>query len=438
MKLKIVFNTLKQKLLKSSFYKDSAWAIVGNSIGSFLMLVAGIIIARFLGKELYGEYGMVKVTMFNIAAFSTFGLSYTSTKFVAEYLAKKIEKVPSIARDALYITLVTSSLLCVLVVVFARPIALYCNAESLTMPFRVLGFLIIFRALSQVFAGIMGGFKLYKEQGINNIVSGLVFVIICVPFTYWGNLIGALMALSIYQVLLSVLNGRTVYKSIAGLNAARDNSSTMGLLVKFSIPVAGQEFTYFLVSWLSPILITRYASLGELGIYNACAQWFAICLYIPGLLRNVSLSYLSTANGKPIDQISLVKRILGINLVSCTAVFLIVLLFSKIIASFYGETFIGMERVLNVLIMSSIFQSVIVVFSDNMLAEGRNWQMFILRSLRDLLTIGLLAFVLIRISNEHAALSYAYIQLAISVLYAVILSLMYYFQHKKFRVEDEK
>ena len=423
---------IKDKLQKSSFYKDSTWAIIGNSIGSFLMLFAGIIIARFLGKELYGEFGMVKVTLFNVAAFSTLGLSYTSTKFVAEYLVKKVEKVPSVARDSIYITFFTSLVLFLLVFIFARPLSIYCNAESLEMPFRVLGFLIIFRAISQVFAGIMGGFKMYKEQGINSIVSGFLYVVICIPLTFYGNLIGALIALSIYQILLSVLNGRTVFHALKGLDLPEKNkSSSMELLLKFSIPVAGQELTFFLVTWLSPILITRYASLGELGIYNACAQWFAICLYIPGLLRNVTLSYLTTANDRPMEQKVLIKRILSINIISSASVFLVVLLSSEIIVSFYGSSFTGMKQVLTVLILSSVFQSIIVVFSDNLLAEGKNWLMFVLRSIRDLLTIGLLAFILVWVTSEHAALNYAYIQVLISMLYAIILALLYYFQHRK-------
>lgn len=426
---KFSFSNIKEKFLKSSFLKDSAWAVIGNGLGSFLMLLAGIIIARLLGKEIYGEYGMVKVTMFNVAAFSTFGLSYTSTKFIAEYLSKKVNKVPSIARDAITITLSTSVLLCILVIAFAEPLAKYCNAESLATPFRFLGILIIFRAVSQVLVGIMAGFKLYKEQSVNNILSGLLFVMICYPFTYCGGLMGALAALSLYQIILSVLNYITVNKALKVLRVDSEKSSSIRLLFNFSIPVACQEFTYFIASWLSPILITRYASLGELGIYNACAQWYAICSYIPGLLRNVSLSYLSTANGQSIAQRSLINKILFINLTSCFGVFLLVLLFSDVIVSFYGHTFIGMKTVLNVLIFSSIFQSVIVVFTDNMLAEGKNWQMFILRSLRDIFTVLALFLVLTQITSEHAALSYSLVQVIISLFYAGMLILLYKVQH---------
>ena len=72
--------SLYQKIKTNKLAKDSFWSIFGNGLGNLLLLIAGIIIARFLGKDLYGEYGIVKTTMFYIAAFSTFGLGYTSTK----------------------------------------------------------------------------------------------------------------------------------------------------------------------------------------------------------------------------------------------------------------------------------------------------------------------------------------------------------------------
>ena len=81
-------NGLVAKLKQSKLFKDSFWAIFGNGLGTALLLIAGIIIARYLGKDVYGEYGVVKTNMFYIAGFSTFGLGLTSTRFIAKYLGE--------------------------------------------------------------------------------------------------------------------------------------------------------------------------------------------------------------------------------------------------------------------------------------------------------------------------------------------------------------
>ena len=63
---------------------DSFWALFGNGLGNLLIMVSGILIARLLGKDLYGQYGVVKSTMFYIASFSCFGMGVTSTKYVSQ------------------------------------------------------------------------------------------------------------------------------------------------------------------------------------------------------------------------------------------------------------------------------------------------------------------------------------------------------------------
>ena len=96
---------IKHRLLQSKLFKDSFWAVFGNGLGNALLLLAGILIARFLGKDLYGEYGVVKTTMFYIATFATFGLGYTSTKYIAQYKEIDTSRIHKLVKDSLYITL---------------------------------------------------------------------------------------------------------------------------------------------------------------------------------------------------------------------------------------------------------------------------------------------------------------------------------------------
>ena len=48
------FGHIKQRILSNQLLKDSFWAVWGNSLGYAFFLLSGIIIARFLGKDLYG------------------------------------------------------------------------------------------------------------------------------------------------------------------------------------------------------------------------------------------------------------------------------------------------------------------------------------------------------------------------------------------------
>lgn len=70
---------------ESKLFKDSAWALIGSILGRGLSLFAGIAVARFLGKKIYGEYGMIKSNLVLVSVFSTFGLGYTATKFCSKF-----------------------------------------------------------------------------------------------------------------------------------------------------------------------------------------------------------------------------------------------------------------------------------------------------------------------------------------------------------------
>lgn len=68
------------KIKTSKLLTDSLWSLGGNVVGKGLALLADILVARFLGKDIYGEYGIIRNTILTIGVFSTFGLGYTATK----------------------------------------------------------------------------------------------------------------------------------------------------------------------------------------------------------------------------------------------------------------------------------------------------------------------------------------------------------------------
>ncbi|WP_287621585.1 oligosaccharide flippase family protein [Parabacteroides sp.] len=411
-----------EKYKEKPFLKDSFWAVFGNGMGYFLLLMAGIAIARLLGKDVYGEYGMVKTTMFHIAAFSSFGLSYTSTKFIAEYKSRDNTYLKSIVLASVNITLISSLSLSVLMFCYADLLASFIHAPQLMVAFRYLSIITVLRALSTVGAGLLAGFKSFKSLGVNNIISGLIMLVLTIPSTYFYGLQGSLFSLCISQFILAFLNILRVYHIVVALkNQTRQRFYKR--LFTFSIPVELQEFSYAICNWGASLLITRYASLGELGIYSACSQWYAIVLFLPSLLHNVVLSYLSGAVGSNTENTNMFKKMLKINFICALIPFAIVALASSLIASFYGQTFAGMQSTLIILILATILATLSNVYVANLLANSRNWILSILRVSRDILSIVSLYFILILTNGEDAASNYAVLNVIVSVLFLVIVLL---------------
>lgn len=415
---------LLERLRQSSLFKDSFWAVFGNGAGYGLLLLAGILIARFLGKDVYGEYGMVKTTMFYIAAFSTFGLAYTSTKFIAQYKAENPARLRSILQSSLLITLCSSITLAVLLIIFAPFLADYLGEPSLTMPFRLLGGIIVFRALSTTQQGILAGFGEFKVLARNNVLAGLVMMFLCVPFTYYWLLPGALSSLALSQFFSVVINSLTISRIRKSLPTS-DGMPYVRKLLLFSLPVAMQEFTFTLSNWGSSLLLVKYASLGEMGIYSATTQWNAIITFIPGLLSNVVLSHLSGSLNNKESHKRTIHRMLLVNLCCTLLPFFIVLLSSDWISSFYGSTFDGMAIVLQVNVFATIFTCCSNVLGAELIAKAKIWESFTFRCLRDLtILIGIYALLTFR-NGQDGALCCSIVSVVASASYFFMLYAYY-------------
>lgn len=396
---------IKNRLMRSSLFKDSAWAIIGNGFGNVLLLVSGIIIARLLGKDLYGEYGLVKTTMFYIASFSTFGLGTSITKFVSNSIEEGGKDLRSVIKAASVITFVFSFLLAILLVIFAKQVAVFLEEPTIVVPLRFLAALIIFRALNTTQIGVLSGYKDFRAIAKNVTISGLSMLVLSIPLTYLYSLTGALVSLIVSQIIYYILNQIDISR-LSSQTSNISSSKDYGKLLKFSFPIALQESTFMICNWGLTLMIPKLCSMGELGIYSAISQWNAIILYIPSVLSNVVLSYLSGTQNDIVAHTHTLKRMTLVNFVSSLVPFIFVLSLSNTITSFYGSTFATMRIPLIVIVFSTVFVAISNVFSSELISKSKAWELFSLRLTRDLLIIGG-SFFLIKYILVSGALSAA-------------------------------
>lgn len=387
------------KLKKSQLFKDSFWSLLGNVAGKGLALLAGILVARFLGKDVYGEYGIIRNTILTIGVFSTFGLGYTATKFIAEYRKSTPEKIPMFIKQANKITLFFSGFMALLLFVFADYVALeWLGAMHLAIPLKILSVLIVFNAITTTQIGVLSGFGKFKAIAKINALIGVLTFLFSVVLTFFYALNGALLALLITQILNSIFNYYVVRRETKHLIVKSVSDSVMlKKILNFSTPIALQEAVYSITSWLSSLLLIKYATYGDLGMYTAVMQWNAIILFIPGILRNVVLSHLSSnANSKTAHK-TILKRTIQINFIATLIPCLIIIAFSSLIAKSYGASFKGLDTLIGIAVFSTIFSSISNVYTQAYLSKNKQVLMTVLRFFRD---VGiLLLFLLLILKN---------------------------------------
>lgn len=414
-----------ERLRRSPLFKDSMWSLIGSTVGRGLSLIAGILVARFLGKDIYGEYGIIKTTLIYIEIFSTFGLGYTATKYIADYKNTNPEKVSAVCKAALKITLLTSGLMALVVLVFAKQIAEIIDAPHLYNTLRITAAGIIVNAINVAQIGVLSGFAEFKVIAKNTTISGIVTFVLTATLTYIWGLNGAVIALVLSYGTQCLINNISVRALVKQYEKPKGSQGKLYKeLLSFSFPIALQESLYSITSWFTSYLLIKLAGYGELGLYSAAGQWAAIISFIPGILRNVTLSHLSSSLSNVDSHHRTLKAMIAVNVSTTFCLFLGILLFQKLICSFYGDSFVGLGPVLIALTFNSILAAVANVYVQEYMALGQNWFVFIAKIVRDIGSL-LLAYILITRINNNGALYLSYSIVIADILFVLLLVFYY-------------
>ena len=407
----------KLRISHNSLFKDSFWALLGSVLGKGLSLLAGIMVARFLGREVYGEYGLIKSTLLNISVFSTLGLGYTGTRYIAKAYEECKNEIKHIIRVIYHVTYISSAIMALLLFGFAQQVANVIKAPDMTVALRLTAIIIVINAVNTSQIGMMSGLKQFRQIAINNTYAGILTFITSTVFTYVWGLSGSLLALFVSMLFNAIINNLSIRKACKPFGDKGASVYSTKEIITFSIPIALQESLYSIVAWLGSYLIVTYANYGELGINSAAMQWSSVILFIPGVMKNVLLSYFSSSH----DTIILRKRMILINFIATFVPWLFILLFSRFISSFYGETYTNLHLVLIIGCLTPIFASISSVIIYELISLGENWRVFFIRFFRDLSSLLISWYCLSHFVSIQASIMVNMVSASVAFLFMIIL-----------------
>lgn len=307
--------------------------------------------------------------------------------------------------------------------VFAEPIAVFMEVSELSSLLRLSSVAVVFNAINSAQIGMMSGFKAFKQISNNNIITGVFNFIVGIALTYFYGLEGAIISLTISYIFNCILNWFTLNNIKKSYSSSDKDDSRIIIkdMVDFSLPIALQEGLQALSQWATIAVLVKLSSYAELGIYSATGQWTAIVSFIPSVLKNVTLSYLSGDNNVH-DRT--VKIMLVVNGITSLAIFLIILLFSGIISGWYGDSFEGLSPVLNLMILSCLFGSMGSVYIQELISRSKNWTAFFVTFIKSCLII-LIGVLLIKALRQTGAYAFAMSSVIANILYLSSLFFIY-------------
>lgn len=420
------FKSVLRQKFSSKLFRDSFWALFGNSIGKVLALLLGIILANLLGSEDFGKYGLIKNSLFYLSICSTFGLGITGTKYIAQYKEEK-NKINNICHDILTISVFTSGFIAITILIFAEKLTYLLEMGNMSNILRLSSIAIIFNAINSAQTGILSGFKEFKTISNYNLITGVFTFISGTIFTYFWSLDGAIIALGLSYVVNYFLNAHTLNKIRREFPKKEGVLDYKVQMLKFSLPLAMQEGLLALSSWSIIVVLVKLASYSDYGVYSAAHQWTAAISFIPAILKNVTLSYLSDQQS---NKRVIVKKMIYVNLISSGSFFVIIFIFSGFIARWYGDSFVGVKPVLNILVFSSILGTMGSVFIQELISKSKNWLSFSITFIKSIIILAV-SIWLIKMIGISGAFAIAFGDLSANIIYFSLLVISYKLSERK-------
>lgn len=378
--LRLLWNRIESSKIGSRMARGALWSLGGAVISRGLMLFASIFVARILGREIYGEFGMVRTTVNMFLVFAGFGLGMTATKHVAEYRITDPDRAGRIMAISGLFAVGTGVLVAVGLYIFAPWVATHTiSAPHLVGELRIGAFILLLNAVNGAQTGALAGFEAFKSIAKANFLTGLVSFPLLVGGAFFLGLRGAVLALGANMIINWLLNHLALRKEAALCNVPFSSDGCLSewpILWRFSLPAALSGIMVSPVLWTcSAMLVNQPGGYGQMGLFDAANQWKMAILFIPGVVGQIVLPMLSSLNGMN-DQ-DRYKKVLKYNALItggvALAVALPIALLAPVIMRSYGPGFEEGTMALVLMTISTALIAINTVVGQAIVSKGRMW-----------------------------------------------------------------
>lgn len=427
-----IITALRQRVKSSDIASRMAsgafWSLTGTAIAKALVMLAGILCARILSKEIYGQYGMVKTTISTFMALGGAGLGLAATKYISEYRRNHPDRISSIYYVTNGFALLMSLVVTVLLYTLADVIACdLLHAPSLAPTLRLASFILIFVVVNIAQEGVIAGFEDFKSKSIATFIGGVLQAISLLAGAYWWGLQGAICGYGVGFVFISVMYRYYIVKNMrkhaVKLDWRKVKRSDFNLLHKFVIPAALSSImivpTYFIIR----VLLKRFLDFEAMADYDVGDQWRLLIMFVPASVSHIVLPILSSLNNEVNKFWKVLNASMLLNGVTALLIALLVMSCSSFIVKFYGANY-NNPWPLVLLSASCVFTAVAEVLGKSIASLAHLWTSFFLNVIWAAIAIGLCylfltmglgatgaALAILLSYVEHVVIQYCYIRI---------------------------
>jgi O-antigen/teichoic acid export membrane protein len=361
----------------------TAWSLVGTVTSRGFTLIGAILVARTMGKEDFGAYGLIQSTIGMFGVFAGLAMGSTMTKYLAEYRRKDPARAGRILVLATNTAFLAGGVAAAALLSSAPWLARSTlKAAELTPVLATGAVLLLVNTFNNVQIGSLSGFEAFRQIAVINVVQGMATPVLGVPLVYFLGVQGGIISLIAVATLGCVLCRAALVRECRkyGIHARlldRTAFKEWPVLVHFSGPATITGLLVVPVTWFcATILVAQEHGQAQLGLFNAANQWRMVVLFVPQVLGMVMLPVFSEIYGHDDDRAGFTKT-LALNL-RCTWMIALpatagVIAIHRPLAALFGAQFVGMAPIIMPLALTCFLFTINNVVGSALTGAGRMW-----------------------------------------------------------------
>jgi len=348
-------------------FLGSFWSILGALFSKGLIFIAWIVVARILGSDGYGQFGIVRSTILMFTTFSGFSLGLTASKFVAELKETNKERTGKILGLTISFGFLTGIVVGLLFYFAAPWLALKTlHAPEISGELQIGSLILFFSAINGAQFGALQGFQAFKKIAIIYSWQAIVSFPIFILGAYFGGVNGSIWAYAISTIFICILSYysiKTEVKKNMIVIHYRRGWEERSLLISYSLPSFLSGLMVSPIKWAADAILVSQAGFGQMGILAAAFTFQNLILMGANMLDAPFIAVMAKNKGDDIDSLFskmniLIPWIIGI------VVALPFMLFPELASAVFGKDYAGHDFHWTFVIVSLF--TVIILFKQGL------------------------------------------------------------------------
>lgn len=280
--------------------RGTYWSFAATGVASAFNLLAGVLCARSLGNEAFGQMGVLQSTVGFAALLASLGLGATATRFISRYRLSDPAACGRMVGGVLLLGGATILIGSLSLLLGAGVIAqTWLQSPGLEPSVRICAAWVFAFSWGELLMASLAGLESFRALAGLSFLRGLLVFGGTVVGLRWG-LNGALIGWTAGLGASTLVLLRVMVAECArhGIRIRRiESTAELSTLLRYAVPTLISGLSYAPFAWLTNTLVARTSGgFEQLALLTAAYQWRGILTYLPVSLSRVALPLMSSSD----------------------------------------------------------------------------------------------------------------------------------------------